>query len=329
MNKSNKEYNVLENKMLEEYKTCFVTNLPLNKLDKDPLNNEVYTDDDVKSLAQDMEENGFLGVIAAYPHKNGRYLIEAGHRRYEAAIEAGFEDIPVYVTSPPEDDIERRFRLIRWNLHGRIYSPMVMAKEALFLFDTYEMDNKRRESIGLKPKPILERVAADLDSSVSNVTKYKRLLNLIPELQSLTNTYSWASLSKAASLATKQQEYLYKRIISREKLYGSNSITGKWIEEEINEFQHIILYESNSGSFDPNDTSMYSKELKDKLLDTKPSKSRRRDGTKRVVKCAQLLKEAFEEDALIKPIEKKKVLLTLRDMQEFLANKIAELEKEK
>ena len=113
--------------------------ISINNLVPDELNKEAWLEDDIKPLAECIKKNGFFGTIVAYEIGEGKYRIESGHRRFEAAKAAGMDYVDVQVSNPPKDDIERRKRLTQWNLHSRkVENPVNMAKAAQFLYETYE-----------------------------------------------------------------------------------------------------------------------------------------------------------------------------------------------
>ena len=112
----------------------------------DPDNELIYGSDPDEELVDAMRRYGFQGVILAYPTGNGKYMIEAGHRRRSAARKAGLKEYRVYETVPPASDSERRMRLLMSNLHSRKESPMKLAKIAQNLYETHRMiiEEKRK-----------------------------------------------------------------------------------------------------------------------------------------------------------------------------------------
>ena len=73
-----------------------------DQLVDDPSNISLYGEYEVEELSEIMKNRGFQGVILAYPAGDGKYMIEAGHRRRYAAKKAGFSTYPVLVTQTPE-----------------------------------------------------------------------------------------------------------------------------------------------------------------------------------------------------------------------------------
>lgn len=303
--------------------------LPDDMLLDDPLNTEVYGELEVNELAEDMKEYGFQGVILAYPYQ-GKYRIESGHRRRNAGRKAGISEYPVFVTDPPVAEWERALRLGRANLHSRNRTPMIIAKETQFLYDAHEEEQKAKKEAGSEyEKSIIQLVAQDLEISTSQVSKYKSLLNLIPELQKLAdNGISWSTLSSASTMTKYAQEMLYRRINGRLKLYNKDGVTRSWLEKEISELKYVR--EERSYQFDRDDIALYpEKEKKRKEeLKKKPQRVRRRNGTKAVLKNAKELCEVLEGDAIYKPSEISLVIKKLEELQRSIQNKLEYLKYE-
>ena len=306
-----------------------IKNIFIDKLIPDPLNKDSYPEGDISSLSDSIKENGFLGVIAAYPIGDGTYMIESGHRRYEAAKRAGMDSVMVQITSPPDTEVERRKRLSMWNLHSRDNgNPMIMARACGCLSRTYDMENEERKKAGLKPILILETVARDLECSTSSVTKYKRLLTLIPELQSLIESgdYPWVSIGKAAQLEPDQQKYLYERIKGQSRAGGPSEVSGKWIESEIDELKHYKFVPKEKYNKYVYDRNLYNElfnhkeesEAPAEAESSKKKKNRRCDSYKNTVKSLQYLEIAANSDSLLKRSDVKKTAEVITKIENTL-----------
>ncbi len=273
--------------------------LPIDQLLEDPMNQEAFDEGDIRSLAADMQERGFLGVISAYPVEGSTYRVESGHRRLKAAKEAGLTRIPVLITEPPKSDYERRTRLARWNLHVRPSTAIGTAKLAHFLSETYEQDNRERKLRGEPTLPILERVAHDLETSSSNISKYKALLSLIPELQSVADDgkHSWAVLSKAAQLSERQQKMLARSIVLQEKL--GKTAGGSWINNEIEKLR-CISDTNYTYLYDRNEIGRYEVHKEEEESEESDKRVRRRDGDKEIRKALELLEDALSDGAFLR-----------------------------
>lgn len=297
--------------------------LPDDMLVDDPINTEVYGELEVNELAEDMKQYGFQGVILAYPYQ-GKYRIESGHRRRYAGRKAGIKEYPVFITDPPVAEWERALRLGRANLHSRNRTPMIIAKETQFLYYAHEEEQRAKKEAGSEyEKSIIQLVAQDLEISTSQVSKYKALLNLIPELQKLAdNGISWSTLSAASTMTKYAQEMLYRRINGRLKLYNKDGVTRTWLEKEISELKYVR--EERGYQFDRNDIALYpEKEKKRKEeLEKKTQRVRRRNGTKAILKNAKELCEVLEGDAIYKTSEIPVVIKKLEELQRSIQTKL-------
>lgn len=309
------------------------TILNITQLVEDPLNREYYGDYETDLLANAMKSYGFKGIIYAYPYE-GKYRIESGHRTLDAAKKVPMTRVPVIVTEPPKTESERIRRLIYANLHRRKETPIIIANEAQALYESYDSDKQQALANG-EPWGIelLALVANDLEISISQVTKYRQLLRLIPELQQLTDqgNYSWSALAAASQLDADTQKMLYFKIINTQKIKGDSYITRQWIEEQIKEFKKYKLNGNSSYQFDPNDLSLYSPELREELLSGKeiePAKKRTRrvDSALWVKKSETALHTAFNNDAFLKDKKKPDVIQSLKEMRELIDSMLSKLE---
>lgn len=306
-----------------------VIELDPKELIPDPENKEVYTKNEVEGLAESMREDGFFGIILAYPYE-GKYKIESGHRRTEAAIKAGLKSVLVMVTKPPKDDIDRRKRLMRANLHNRAdYYPMVRARAADYLFTTYEEENKQLaaegKQVNLTP---VEKAARALEISTSNVSRYRKLLKLSEKLQNLLDEYTdlpWTSFLEATELTEEQGNILYKRILSQIKLHGDSAadVTANFVRQQIIE---CSKFKGVGEAFDRSLLKKYEVEAEE-MPKEKASKYRRQNGALSIHKACNLIKNSLDPSlSYIKETRQEEALEELKDLQKYLNNKIAEIE---
>lgn len=323
----------------ENYKKQIIR---LKNLIPDPLNIEsngeiTFSDPDIINLSEEMKRNGFFGTIVAYPYKDHMYMIESGHRRYYAAVLAGFVELPVSISEPPSSILERRQRLDRWNDHVRSSNPLLFARRAQFKFHTYTELNKQNKAEGKPTYPVIERIAKEMDISTSNVTKYKMLLNLIPELQDLISSgnYNWSAMATASQLTPGQQKLLYDKIQRETRIFSTSYITGAWISREVDQIRHIILNGEVAAKYDydRNDLSYLSDELKERLnsnethiQDDRERRYRRKDGYKRIQQSKRYLDSLLDPDILIKDNEKKMVRKNLEEMQKTIRRLLQEMD---
>ena len=291
-----------------------------DQLVDDPSNISLYGEYEVEELSEIMKNRGFQGVILAYPVGDGKYMIEAGHRRRYAAKKAGFSTYPVLVTQTPETEFERVLRLTGANLHNRPeLKPMQMANLAQTLYQAHkeELSYKREKGL-LREDEITslnELVALDLEMTVKNVEKYRLLLNLIPELQEIVDKpeYPWSYIAEASNLPVEKQKMLEKAILERERGGKKNGPT-TWIKTLIKKLKNDQEIENIDGI---------------KETDNSGARVRRKNGTKVVLKTAKELHEVLDKDALFKKEEIPDVISVLMGLKESIEAKIDILNQEK
>lgn len=293
--------------------------LPDDMLLDDPDNVEIYGQGDVEALAQDIMKNGFQGVILAYKHED-KYRIESGHRRRAAARMAKLPLYPVVETEPPKTEWERILRLNRANTHGRKYSPLVTARMAQSLFEAYtEKVNYRKENNLIEEGEITsinELVAQDLEIDSKTVSKYRALLNLIPELQMLADEkVAWSALSSASTLKEEYQKRLLELINERyekNKKYPDR----KWILQQ----SDMMKLEQASGA--------ESQKKVEEDVNTEKGRVRRKNGAKTVIATSGKLREVLDNDALFKKDQIPFVIETLEGLKTSIDKKLKELNAE-
>lgn len=282
----------------------------------DPLNKEFYGELEVKELAETMKDYGFQGVILAYPHGEGQYMIESGHRRRLAARMAGLKEYPVYETVPPKFEWERSLRLIGANLHNRPeLSPMGIANLAQNLYEAHGDEIKYKKENGLledgEVTALNELVARDLEMTTKNIEKYRRLLNLNRDLQKMADSgkYPWSYLSEASNLSESKQDKL-AALISEREATGHTAGSSNWIKEIIKKLKLDESVEKIEKTIE---------------AEQKSSRIRRKNGTKIVMKSARELHEVLDKDALFKKEEIPAVVDALEKLKRSIENKIEQL----
>jgi len=306
--------------MTEEQKNSIIT-VSGDMLIEDPDNSEVYGELEVEALSRDMKTYGFQGVILAYPYKN-KYKIESGHRRKAAAILAGLSEFTVFVTSPPSTEWERKLRLHRANIHNRKYSPMIMAKMAQSLFEAHQEEITYKKNNNLLTEgeitDLNELVGMDLEKSRRVILKYRALLNLTPNLQQLADSeeYSWSGLSAASVLNEEKQYILYHLILDKSKKYGPQSIKRTWLDKKITDLKLSESVEELNTLQQEDD-------------ENKTTRNRRRNGTKIVMKNAQILNEILTNEAIYKKEEIPAVVETLNALKISIEKKLEDFKQKK
>lgn len=327
----NSEDYLYSSRFYQMYRDRPVHLIAIKNLIPDPDNREIYGDYKTDGLAESIRTNGFKGIVFAYPIESDpkKYQIESGHRSAEAAEKAGLREVPVIITDPPKTDAERRRRLILGNLHGRVYTPIKMASQVGYLYETYQMESEELKLKGQSlPKEINEMIADDLEVSRALVLKYRQFLSLSPDLKQLGDSgdYSWSALAQASSLTARQQEQLKDRILAHTKMMGKDACTRKWIENEIKEFRYVKT-EPTKYNFDPrNILAGLGMGQEQPTMEKSVPVKRRKNGYKEIQKSCEFLETAFAPTSFIKDKQKKEVINQLIYMKKLIDKKICELD---
>lgn len=202
--------------------------------------------EDIENLAASIKHDRFTEVICAYKTEEG-YKIRAGHRRKYAAIMAGLESVPVVVEQPPKSYYDRMIGLMDSNNNNREQTPMVLGRTAAKYFEIIQERRANDEEYAEKVKGIATKdlVAEKMAKSASLVSKYARLVKLIPALQEKADMsdYSWSALSSAAQLDEIKQELLNDIINYEVEEHDTNYIKRDFLEKVISELKSD-LYET-------------------------------------------------------------------------------------
>lgn len=131
---------------------------------------KLFKPDELAELADSIKQNGVLQPLLVRK-KGGFYEIVAGERRYQAAREAGLEEVPVIIREISDDDVFK-LALIE-NLQRSDLSPLEEASGYRQL---------------IKEKGLTqEELAKILSKSRSTITNTLRLLDLPEEVQELVD----------------------------------------------------------------------------------------------------------------------------------------------
>jgi len=168
-------------------------NISLDKIDDDPNNQEIFSMDHIEELAHFIDKVGFLGAIDVMLKDDGRYQIISGHRRVRAMKLLGRTEIPAIVCEEGKSS-ERAHQLIGSNLLTRAISPLEKAKAYYYLLTVESGSGKKGK--GKFNESAFTEVSKTYGVNKSMLSKIVRLVNLIPELQSMVekDIVSWTSI---------------------------------------------------------------------------------------------------------------------------------------
>lgn len=199
-------------------------NIRLSDIDENPDNKLVFNMEDIDKLAKTIEKDGFYGAIEVYDKGDGRYEISAGHRRFNAVKQLGWETIPATITSMP-NDMERRLKLVKSNINHRNMKPLDWAKAIAYTRETYYMKDaeeagieyippeKRTSGYHAKKIDVMQLLMDDFNISKAQIQKYLALLSYPEELQQLIRD---EKISMTALIPVNGESYENKIEIAKE-----------------------------------------------------------------------------------------------------------------
>ena len=152
---------------------------------------QVRMDDAMQEMAQSVRENGVLVPALVRPKEGGGYEMVSGHRRKRAAELAGLQEIPCIVRDLTDD------QAIIIMVDSNLQRDQILPSEKAFAYKM-KLDAMKRQGfrsdltsdpVGwkLNGKESANIVGKESGDSQTQVRRYIRLINLIPELLSLVD----------------------------------------------------------------------------------------------------------------------------------------------
>lgn len=165
-----------------------VQQIPLSEIR--PFKNHPFKVADDELMQQTIDsimQVGVLNPAIIRPAPEGGYEMVAGHRRLHAADLAGLKTIPAIVRNL--DDDEAVILMVDSNLQRETVSPMERAQAYKMKLEALKHQGKRVDltcdQVGhkLDSKKSIQKVAEDAGESKTQVQRYIRLTELLPEVQ--------------------------------------------------------------------------------------------------------------------------------------------------
>lgn len=150
---------------------------------------KVLDDELMQQTVESIKQAGVLNPTIIRPVPEGGYEMVAGHRRQHAAELAGLDTIPAIVRNLSND--EAVILMVDSNLQRETITPMERAQAYKMKLEALKHQGKRIEvqgdatspQIGEKSSWAVSIVANDAGASRSQVQRFIRLTELIPEVQ--------------------------------------------------------------------------------------------------------------------------------------------------
>lgn len=191
-----------------------IYNISINKLH--PFENQPYKvldNEEMDALVESIQENGVLSPLLVRALENGEYEVISGHRRLRACEKAKLKKVPVIISDMSQD--EAAIQLVDSNLHRENILPSEKAKAYKMKLEAVKHQGKTSGQVG--PKLSVDEIS-DVDSA-SQVKRYIRLTNLIPELLNLVDEgrIALTPAVELSCLAEEEQRNLMTTIKSEDR----------------------------------------------------------------------------------------------------------------
>ena len=149
---------------------------------------KVLDDEAMQRTVESVAQFGVLAPLVVRPREEGGYEIISGHRRQHAAELAGLKTLPVIVRNM--DDDQAVIQMVDSNLQRESILPSERAFAYKMKLEAIKNQGARSDLTSAQVGPKLtaaEKIALDSDDSKSQVKRFIRLTNLIPELLDLVD----------------------------------------------------------------------------------------------------------------------------------------------
>jgi ParB family chromosome partitioning protein len=213
----------VQEKSITQANAKTVQDIPLELIDENPDNSEIFNMEKIQKLAENIKLEGFFGTIELYRKEDGRYEISSGHRRYRAVKMLGYKTIPATVSQMPELDTQKRRKLIASNINSRNMKPLDWARAINYYAETLMIEDAQARGVkyvpGQKYKAsnnlnINQETAKYFDMKEVTIIRYRALCRLIPELREMVEdeTLPWTSIAEVGNMEGEQQNDILKEI---------------------------------------------------------------------------------------------------------------------
>lgn len=162
-----------------------IYDIPLAEIDDFPDHPfKVRMDEDMDQLVESVKSRGIITPITLRKKEDGRYEIVSGHRRRKACELAGLETVPAEIKELTRD--EAIILMVESNLQRSVILPSEKAFSYKMRYEAMKrVAGTRTDLTGDPLEPRLktsEMVAQEVSESASQIKRYIRLTELIPEI---------------------------------------------------------------------------------------------------------------------------------------------------
>ena len=206
-------FSTSEERALEAQTQERVMMLPVSELHDFPGHPfQVRDDEEMEKLAESITQHGVLMPGLVRPRAAGGYEIVAGHRRKFASMKAGVREMPVIVRDM--DDDTAVILMVDSNVQRENVLPSEKARAYKMKLDAIKRKAGRpskENSAQVGQNFSVEKVAEDAGESKSQIQRYIRLNELIPELLEMVdgNEIKFNPAYELAFLRPEEQAVLF------------------------------------------------------------------------------------------------------------------------
>ncbi len=178
---------------------------------------KVNDDKEMENMVETVKAGGIIMPLIVRQKADGNYEIISGHRRKMASQKAGLKEVPCIIRNFNDD--EAIIKMVDSNMQRTKILPSEKAFAYKMKLEAEKHQGQRKDltsdQIGqkLESKTTREKVAEELGESATNIQRYIRLTELIPELLKLVDEERVA-FSPAVDLSylTEDEQYVILNI---------------------------------------------------------------------------------------------------------------------
>ena len=178
----------------QEAKLAKIYDIPISEIDDFPDHPYRVTDDeDMKTLMESIEERGIITPATVHKKEDGRYEMISGHRRKHACERLGMETLRCEVVDVSRD--EAIILMVDSNAQRSEIAPTDKGKAYKMKLDAIKRQQGERTDLTsvptgqkLESKSSREIIADNSEDSYTQIQRYIRLTELVPELQEFVDS---------------------------------------------------------------------------------------------------------------------------------------------
>lgn len=141
---------------------------------------KVNNDESLQELAESIRINGLLNPLTVREKENGRYELISGNRRKLAMELNGMKEANAYIKELSND--EAVIEMVDSNM----YRDKILPSEKAFAYKM-KLDAMKHQGKKISPKGTKSQSINEIDDTKTQIYRYVRLTNLIPELLKLVD----------------------------------------------------------------------------------------------------------------------------------------------